>query len=62
MVDTVDIDLIRTGHFPYVSQRLMEGLIQDKVTNEIGGDPSQDLMLLQLPGFMRRAQFSAGFL
>ena len=62
MVDTVNIDLIRTGHFTYVRQRLIEGLIQDKVANEIGGNPGQDLMLFQLPGFMMRAQFSAGFL
>ena len=62
VVDSVNIDLIRTGHFPNVRQRLMEGLIQDEVTNEIGGDPGQDLMLLQVSGFMMRAQFSAGFL
>ena len=62
MVNTVNIDLIRIGHFPYVRQRLMEGLIQDKVANEIGGDPGQDLMLFQMPGFMMMTQFSAGFL
>ena len=62
MVDTVNVDLIRTGHHPYVRQRLIQGFIQDKVTNKIGGDPGQDLMLLQLSGFMMRAQFSAGFL
>ena len=62
VMNTVNIDLICTGHFPYVGQRLMEGLIQDKVANEIGGNPGQDLMLFQVPGFMMRAQFSAGFL
>ena len=62
MVDTVNIDLIRTSHYPYVRKRLMERLIQYKVANEVGGDPGQDLMLFQVPGFMMRAQFSAGFL
>ena len=62
MVDPVDINLIRTGHFTYVRQRLIKGLIQDKVANEVGRDPGQDLILFQLSGFRRRAQFSAGFL
>ena len=62
VMDSVNIDLIRTCHLSYVRQGMMEGLIQDEVANEIGGDPGQNLMLFQLPGFMMRVESSSGFL